>query len=244
MTGSSRVDRDAAVRRVVIPCENAHLGCRELDGTLATPHGARAIVVFVHGSGSSRLSRPDRFVARALGRSGYATLLFDLLAPEEVTVHEMPRRTPFTVETLAPRVIAATRWLERDPVTRRLRVGYFGAGTGAAAALIAAAALQDRVGAVVTRAGRPDLVDPATLGEIPAPVLLLVSHRDRHELAVNRQALAALRNARLELVPGASGRFGERGALAAVALVTAEWLARHLRASGAAEDDVVRQPAH
>jgi pimeloyl-ACP methyl ester carboxylesterase len=216
-------DHDATVgtraRAVAIPA-----GGRRLEGELDLPPGAAGAVVFAHGSGSSRFSPRNRFVARCLREAGLATLLIDLLGPDEAE----DRRKVFDIELLAERLQAAAGWLARDPGARPLRLGYFGASTGAAAALVAAARRPERVGAVVSRGGRPDLAR-ADLPDVAAPTLLIVGGRDEDVLELNRQALALLRCPReLVIVPGATHLFPEPGALEEVARLATDWFRRHL----------------
>ncbi len=193
-------------------------------GTLAVPAGARGAVVFAHGSGSSRYSPRNRRVAAALRGSGLATLLVDLLTPEEAE-REAFR---FDVALLALRLAAATRWLRGEPGTSELAVGYFGASTGAAAAL-AAAARDPAVFAVVSRGGRPDLCDPAVLARVRAPTLLLVGERDEVVRELNRRALGHLGGPKeLVVVPGATHLCEEPGAREEVSRLAAGWFASHL----------------
>ncbi len=196
----------------------------DLPGTLRLPLGAEAVVVFVHGSGSSRLSPRNMEVAEALNDFGFATLLFDLLTPDEAE----DRANVFDIALLAERVIGAMQWLDHDPSTRKLRIGLFGASTGAAAALVAAARDHSRVEAVVSRGGRPDLA-AAALERVRAPTLLLVGGADEAVLGLNRKAFDRLRCEKsLVVVPGATHLFPERGALAAVVRHAGEWFARHI----------------
>ncbi|MFI6086164.1 phosphoribosyltransferase family protein [Streptomyces sp. NPDC051217] len=197
-----------------------------LAGDLALPAGATAVVMFAHGSGSSRHSPRNRSVAAALRDAGLGTLLFDLLTPAE----EADRANVFAIDTLARRLSGATRWLrERESVP----IGYFGASTGAAAALRAAADDDASVGAVVSRGGRPDLAAPR-LGDVRAPTLLIVGGHDTLVLDLNRAAQTELRcENRLEIVPGATHLFEESGALDQVADLARAWFIRHLTAGGA-----------
>ncbi len=195
-----------------------------LAGSLQIPKNAKALVVFAHGSGSSRLSPRNVAVARALSDRGIATLLFDLLTPAE----EADRANVFDIALLADRLIDAVRWLDREPSVAKLPLGLFGASTGAAAALVAAARLPHRVGAVVSRGGRPDLAGDA-LDTVRAPTLLIVGGADYGVIELNEQALARLRAPKaLEIVPGASHLFPEPGALEAVIGFAAKWFGRHL----------------
>jgi pimeloyl-ACP methyl ester carboxylesterase len=210
------------VREVIIP----PIG---LAGTLHVPAAAMALIVFAHGSGSSRLSPRNRAVAHALNLRGMATLLFDLLTPPE----EADRANVFDVRLLAERLVDVIKWLEVEPPVATLPLGLFGASTGAAAALVAAATIPDRVGAVVSRGGRPDLAGDA-LGRVRAPTLLIVGGADFGVIELNEQALAQLRVPKaLEIVPGASHLFPEEGALEAVIELAARWFEQHLaRAAG------------
>jgi len=209
-------DRTSTVR---IP-----LGAVELEGELIVPAGAKGVVVFVHGSGSSRHSSRNKFVAGELRRAGFATLLFDLLTEEEDEVYE----TRFDIGLLTERLLAVTEWLGRQPDAKGLAVGYFGASTGAAAALKAAAALGDEVKAVVSRGGRPDLAAP-DLGRVPAPTLLVVGGADDAVIELNEQAYAELQCVKeTSIVPGATHLFEEPGALEEVARLAVDWFAKHL----------------
>ncbi|MEX2556157.1 MAG: phosphoribosyltransferase family protein [Actinomycetota bacterium] len=196
-----------------------------LAGDLTLPADPVGVIVFAHGSGSSRLSPRNRFVARALNEGRLATLLFDLLT----TAEEIDRANVFDIELLAGRLVEATRWLQTRRDVRGLPIGYFGASTGAAAALWAAANLGAAIAAVVSRGGRPDLARE-TLHQVRAPTLLIVGGRDEAVLALNRQAQAALQCANaLEVVPGATHLFEEPGALDRVAQLARNWFVRFLR---------------
>lgn len=193
-----------------------------LAGDLALPEGAGAVVVFAHGSGSSRHSPRNRSVAASLNRAGLGSLLFDLLTPAE----EADRANVFDIETLGRRLADATRWLQQhlQPVT----IGYFGASTGAAAALWAAAAADADIGALVSRGGRPDLAGPR-LADVRAPTLLVVGGRGTTVLGLNQQAQRELRcENRLDIIPGATHLFEEPGALDEVAGLAREWFTKHL----------------
>jgi putative phosphoribosyl transferase len=201
-----------------------------LEGDLTLPEGAYSIVAFAHGSGSSRFSPRNRFVAGLLNRAGLATLLFDLLTAEEDARDELDAHLRFDIDFLAERLLAATEWLLSQSVTRHLRVGYFGSSTGAAAALVAAAELSKIVGAVVSRGGRPDLAGDA-LERISSPVLFIVGGHDFGVIELNQAALARLRLStenELVIVPGATHLFEEPGALDEVARFAAGWFVRHL----------------
>jgi len=207
-------------------------GRASLDGDLTLPPGARGVVLFAHGSGSSRHSSRNRYVAQELRRSALGTLLMDLLTSEEEAVDARTGHLRFDIDLLAERLGAATDWLRDDPRTSRLAVGYFGASTGGGAALLAAADRPAGVGAVVSRGGRPDLAG-AALPRVQAPTLLIVGGRDEPVIEMNREALAGLRcEKRLEIVPGATHLFEERGALEEVARLAAGWFARHLAGGG------------
>ncbi|HSR24665.1 MAG TPA: dienelactone hydrolase family protein [Candidatus Eisenbacteria bacterium] len=214
---------------VSIPVGGAHLA-----GDLSIPAQAEGVVLFAHGSGSSRRSPRNRFVAGRLQDAGLATLLMDLLTPaEEVLDEESAGRLRFDIRFLARRLEAASSWLARGSGTAGLRLGYFGASTGAAAALVAAAEWTGEVGAIVSRGGRPDLAGRA-LGAVRAPTLLVVGGDDDAVIPLNRQALDRLRcEKRLEIVPGATHLFEEPGTLERVAELAAGWFSRHLGARGA-----------
>lgn len=203
-----------------------------LEGSLCVPDAATGIVLFVHGSGSSRRSPRNRFVAEVLRSAGVATLLFDLLTSSEEILDQRTATLRFDIDLLAKRLIAATAWTKRNPRTKALRVGYFGASTGAAAALVAAATLGDSIGAVVSRGGRPDLAGTA-LDLVHAPILLIVGGADHQVLELNRRAQAQMQHAKTELfvVPRASHLFPEPGALEEVARIAASWFKRYLTSS-------------
>jgi pimeloyl-ACP methyl ester carboxylesterase len=195
-----------------------------LQGNLVVPEQAIGVVLFAHGSGSSRLSPRNRFVAELLQTQGCATLLFDLLTPVEAA----DRALVFDIQLLAGRLRQATRWVETDDDVARLPLGYFGASTGAAAALVAAAHEQDRVRAVVSRGGRPDLAADF-LPLVDAPTLLIVGGADAGVIELNEFALRRLGGTRqLEIVPGAGHLFEEPGTLEQVGKLAADWFALHL----------------
>jgi dienelactone hydrolase len=199
-----------------------------LEGNLSLPEGASAVVLFAHGSGSGRHSPRNRHVARVLNEAKLATLLIDLLTPEEEVLDRLIAHLRFDIDLLARRLVHATDWLTHQSDTRRLRIGYFGASTGAAAALLAAAELPDLVGAVVSRGGRPDLAGPA-LPRVRAPTLLIVGGNDVQVIQLNRIALAQmLCEKQLVIIPGATHLFEEPGALDEVARLAREWFRRHL----------------
>jgi len=219
----------APAHEVAIP-----VGAVTLEGSLTVPAHARGLVLFAHGSGSGRRSPRNLEVARRLHDAGLATLLFDLLTGDEAAVDEVDARHRFDVARLASRLLGATTWARRHRATHALPFGYFGASTGAAAALVAAAARPDDVGAVVSRGGRPDLAGDAALGAVRAPTLLIVGGADEEVLELNRRALARMHApARLEVVRGATHLFEEHGALDEVARLAASWFLRHLAATRA-----------
>lgn len=199
-----------------------------IEGDLTLPPGARGIVLFAHGSGSSRHSPRNRSVAGALQQGGLATLLMDLLTLDEEALDEVTLHLRFDINLLAGRLAAAMRWVQTQPATRGLPAGYFGASTGAAAALVAAGRDPDTVRAVVSRGGRPDLAGDC-LPEVRAPTLLLVGGNDRVVIDLNRQALQQLRaHAELKIIPGATHLFEEPGALEEVARLAIAWFEEHL----------------
>jgi putative phosphoribosyl transferase len=200
----------------------------ELEGNLGVPEGAGSIVLFAHGSGSGRHSPRNRSVARGLREAGHATLLIDLLTPDEEAVDLHSGQLRFDIGLLAERLARTTDWLMENPETRDLRIGYFGASTGAGAALVAAAERPEAVGAVVSRGGRPDLASDA-LPLVKAPTLLIVGENDEPVMGMNREALERLgTEKRLEVVAGATHLFEEPGALEEVARLAAGWFARYL----------------
>jgi putative phosphoribosyl transferase len=195
-----------------------------LPGDLVVPEGSRGVVVFAHGSGSSRRSPRNVAVADTLNRSGLSTLLFDLLLPEEAE----DRSLVFDVELLAGRLESAARWVPDRSGLGDVPLAFFGASTGAAAALVAAARLENEVSSVVSRGGRPDLAGDA-LERVRAPTLLIVGSEDRDVLELNRQAERRIRaETRLEVIPGAGHLFEEPGALETVAELAAAWIERNL----------------
>ena len=201
-----------------------------VHGDLAIPAPCRGVVVFAHGSGSSRTSPRNRMVAAVLQDAGFATLLMDLLTEAEEQVDLRTRQLRFDIDLLAGRLVAAARWLATEGSLRQQPVGYFGASTGAAAALVAAAQHPDGIAAVVSRGGRPDLAG-AYLSAVAAPTLLIVGGRDDVVLALNREAAARMTaECRIEVLPGATHLFGEPGALEAVAHLASGWFATHLGA--------------
>jgi putative phosphoribosyl transferase len=199
-----------------------------LEGNLSIPERTTGLVLFAHGSGSSRHSPRNRYVAQVLQDAGLATLLIDLLTPDEERVDMRTAQLRFDIGLLAEHLVGATDWLNQQPDTSQLRVGYFGASTGGGAALVAAAQLPQAVGAVVSRGGRPDLAGPA-LPQVQAPTLLIVGGNDVPVIAMNQQAMAQLRaEKQLAIVPGATHLFEEPGALEEVARLARDWFLRYL----------------
>ena len=207
-----------------------------LEGDLGVTEGARGVIVFAHGSGSSRFSPRNRFVATVLNSAKLATMLVDLLTSEEERVDDRTARLRFDIGLLAERVTAVTDWVTSDPRTRGLPIGYFGASTGAAAALVAAAERANTVRAVVSRGGRPDLAGPA-LPHVRAPTLLVVGGEDDLVIELNREAMRDLRcEKRMVIVPRATHLFEEPGALENVSRLAREWFETYLpRLSAPAE---------
>lgn len=203
-------------------------GGARLVGDLCVPSGARGLVIFAHGSGSSRFSPRNRFVADELQRSGLGTLLIDLLMRREEEVDNVTAELRFDLPMLGERLIAIIDWLAEQPSARALKLGLFGASTGAAAALVAAAE-RPQVAAVVSRGGRPDLAG-AALPRVQAPTLLIVGGNDLAVMKLNREALGRLRGEkRMDIVPGATHLFEEPGTLEQVAELAQEWFARWFR---------------
>jgi pimeloyl-ACP methyl ester carboxylesterase len=216
--------REPSVRPVHIPT-----GVVSLAGDLTIPAEATGVVLFAHGSGSSRHSPRNKFVARTIQAAGTATLLFDLLSPAEDREDAIDGHLRFNIGLLAMRLVNAARWISDQAETRHLGMGCFGASTGGAAAIVAAAELGPLVQAVVSRGGRPDLAGDA-LSRVDSPTLLIVGELDRHVLQLNRDAYAQLRcQKQLVLVPGATHLFEEPGALEEVASLATEWFKRCLQ---------------
>ena len=200
-----------------------------LSGELNVPQKALGLVLFAHGSGSSRNSPRNQSVARVLREAGVGTLLFDLLTVEEEQAEAYTRHLRFDIPFLAERLVAATRWVLDEATTSNLNLGYFGASTGAAAALVAAANLDEAIRAVVSRGGRPDLAGDALEG-VNAPTLLIVGAQDTQVLAMNEEAHDRLRCQKaLRIIPGATHLFEEPGTLEQVAQMASEWFAEHLQ---------------
>ena len=205
---------------VQIPADSTRL-----EGSLAIPGQAKGLVVFAHGSGSSRFSPRNNFVAQVLRQADIGTLLMDLLTQQEDSAYE----TRFNIDLLTERLLLATRWVQEQPRTKDLKIGYFGASTGAAAALKAAAIEGSKIGAVVSRGGRPDLAGEA-LTRVQAPTLLIVGGSDTVVLQLNREALAKLKGEKkLVIIPGATHLFEEPGALEEVARLATEWFKQYLQ---------------
>jgi putative phosphoribosyl transferase len=220
-TAHTRESRQSSVRISVPPVV--------LDGSLALPAGARGVVLFAHGSGSSRHSPRNRYVAETLYQGGVGTLLFDLLTQEEEEIDARTAELRFDIPLLTQRLVGATDWLASQAATRELEVGYFGASTGGGAALVAAAERPHVVGAVVSRGGRPDLAGSA-LARVQAPTLLIVGGEDAPVIVMNREAFSELRcQKKLEIVPGATHLFEEPGTLEAVARLARDWFVEYLR---------------
>jgi len=213
------MSREIIEELVKIPAASA-----TLEGFLELPEGTKAIVVFAHGSGSSRHSKRNRYVAGVLHEAGIGTLLFDLLSPEE----DMAYENRFNIGLLAERLRAATNWLRDKPKTGNLVTGYFGSSTGAAAALTAAAGEENKIAAIVSRGGRPDLA-PDALPKVQSPTLLIVGGLDDVVIVLNKQAYALLTcEKEMRIVPGATHLFEEQGKLQEVAGLAAEWFSRFL----------------
>jgi putative phosphoribosyl transferase len=204
-----------------------------LSGNLTIPENAMALVLFAHGSGSSRHSPRNQFVARTLNRAGLGTLLFDLLTPEEEALDIYTREHRFNIGLLAERLVHATKWARQQEETGDQRIGYFGSSTGGAAALVAAAELPPDVGAVVSRGGRPDLAGDA-LPKVQGPTLLIVGSNDDIVIELNEMARVQMRcEVKLEIIPGATHLFEEPGALEHVAKLASDWFVDHLGAGSA-----------
>jgi putative phosphoribosyl transferase len=199
-----------------------------LSGNLTIPENTKGLVLFAHGSGSSRHSPRNQFVARTINRAGLGTLLFDLLTPEEEALDIYTREHRFNISLLAERLVHATSWTGQQAQTRDLRIGYFGSSTGGAAALVAAAELPKDVGAVVSRGGRPDLAGDA-LPRVQAPTLLIVGGNDDTVIELNQMARDQMHcEVKLEIIPGAAHLFEEAGALEQVAKLASDWFSLHL----------------
>ncbi len=205
-------------------------GTVELEGFLTVPKSATGLVVFVHGSGSSRFSQRNQYVAELFNRAGLATLLFDLLTPEENTIDTMTREYRFDIDLLSERTIATVDWITDQIPLENLSIGLFGASTGAAAALMTAKARANEIECVVSRGGRPDLAVPA-LPEVIAPTLLIVGSRDMDVLHLNQLAKHAMKcECELITIEGATHLFEELGTLKAAAVAAREWFLKYLEA--------------
>ena len=220
-----------------MPKREIRIGAKgvELEGELVIPTGAEGLVLFAHGSGSSRHSPRNQYVAGVLREAGTGTLLFDLLTPEEEQAELRTRHFRFDIALLAERLIDATAWVRKDHGNCGLNIGYFGSSTGAAAALVAAAMPGNSISAVVSRGGRPDLAGDS-LEQVAAPTLLIVGGDDVPVIGMNQEAFDRLRCQKdLRIVPGASHLFEEPGTLEAVARMASKWFVDHLqeRTSGA-----------
>ncbi len=227
---SSSVSDSGGGQEVRIPADRV-----VLEGNLGAPLEARGVVMFAHGSGSSRHSPRNRYVAQVLQQAGIATLLFDLLTREEEPIDRRAADLRFDIPRLAQRLIQATDWLSMQPKIGELKIGYFGASTGAAAALVAAAEIPHQIAAVVSRGGRPDLA-ASFLPRVQAPTLLLVGGEDPVVLDLNSQTLTELRcEKRLEVIMGATHLFDEPGALEEVARLARDWFDRHF---GRRQDEI------
>jgi pimeloyl-ACP methyl ester carboxylesterase len=195
-----------------------------LEGDLGIPRGAQALVIFAHGSGSSRHSKRNKYVAQVLRETGLGTLLFDLLTKEEDTIYE----NRFNIPLLTKRLLSTTRWVREQTLTKKLKIGYFGASTGAAAALIAAIDPAAGISAIVSRGGRPDLAERA-LEHVQSPTLFIVGGDDYVVIELNQQAHKLMKAEKeLRIIPGASHLFEEPGTLEKVAHLAAEWFKKHL----------------
>ncbi len=204
------------------------IGKHILEGILSIPKASQGIVLFAHGSGSSRFSPRNNFVAHKLNQAGLATLLFDLLTSEEEVVDVFTRKHRFDIKLLTERLAAATHWVLSNPEAQKLNIGYFGSSTGAAAALMAAAQLQEKIGAVVSRGGRPDLAGTALKG-VEAPTLLIVGGYDNTVITLNEEASQQLSCEKdLVVIEGATHLFEEPGTLEKVAETAADWFVKHL----------------
>jgi dienelactone hydrolase len=199
-----------------------------LSGTLHLPKSAGALVLFAHGSGSSRHSPRNQFVARTLNDAGLATLLFDLLTQQEEAIDMQTRELRFNIHLLAERLVHVTKWVKQQAQTCDFRIGYFGSSTGGAAPLVAAVDVPQDVGAVVSRGGRPDLAGEA-LPKVQAPTLLIVGSNDDIVIELNEQARDRMHcEVKLEIIPGATHLFEEPGTLEKVAQVASNWFVKHI----------------
>jgi dienelactone hydrolase len=203
---------------------NIKLGKLTLQGIINVPEGAKSLIVFAHGSGSSRLSPRNNFVAEILQKNNFATLLFDLLTEKEDEIYE----NRFDIDLIAKRLIEATEWLLKNPETKNLAIGYFGASTGSAAAIKAAIVLKKEIKAVVSRGGRPDLAIDV-ISNLKAPILLIVGGNDQEVIELNQKACEKIEcPKKTEIIPGATHLFEEPGALEKAADIAAEWFLKYL----------------
>ncbi len=223
-----------AMTHIIVTGQNAHeteqiqLGKVTLRGQIDVPQGATGIVLFAHGSGSSRLSPRNQLVSRIFRTAGLATLLFDLMSPEEEETDMRTRHLRFDIKLLAGRLTEAAKWLNEHPLTVGLKIGYFGSSTGAAAALVSATQLPDKIGAIVSRGGRPDLAGDA-LAKVKCPTLLIVGEKDPNVLGLNQQAVKRLEcEKELVTIPGAGHLFEEPGTLEKAAALASDWFKNHL----------------
>jgi dienelactone hydrolase len=225
MFRSAQQDRK---RNPMVTEVRVHTGRAVVPGNLTIPERAVALVLFAHGSGSSRHSPRNQFVARTLNQAGLATLLFDLLTPEEEAIDLHTREHRFNISLLAERLKYASKWAAQQEQTRNLRLGYFGSSTGGAAALVAAAELSQLIGAVVSRGGRPDLAGDF-LSKVQSPTLLIVGGNDHVVIELNEMARHQMHcEVKLEIVPGATHLFEEPGALEKVAKLASDWFTLYL----------------
>jgi pimeloyl-ACP methyl ester carboxylesterase len=226
--GARRIAGNLSKRPINLKTEvKIPAGMVTLEGNLVVPKGAMMLVLFVHGSGSSRHSPRNQFVAQVLNRSGLATLLFDLLTPEEETEDMHTAQYRFNIGLLAERLVQATQWTRDQQPTSDLRIGYFGSSTGGAAGLVAAAERPHDIRAIVSRGGRPDLAGDA-LARVQAPTLLIVGGHDKVVLELNKQAEQKMRcEVKLAIIPGATHLFEEPGALDRVAQLASNWFLHH-----------------
>jgi dienelactone hydrolase len=221
------VEEKAAISREVRIAADSIM----LPGELSIPSRAEGLVLFAHGSGSSRHSPRNQYVAQVIRKAGVGTLLLDLLTREEERIDLQTRRLRFDIALLARRLAGATKWLKKRKETSHLRVGYFGASTGGGAALVAAAEMGDEVGAVVSRGGRPDMAGEA-LSRVASPTLLIVGGLDEAVIRLNEEALGKLQCVKeLKIVPSATHLFEEPGKLEEVARLATDWFQRHLRSA-------------
>lgn len=203
-------------------------GAARLEGSLVVPAAAQGIILFAHGSGSSRHSPRNRYVAQVLNNAGLATLLIDLLTAEEEIIDRRTHHLRFDIGLLASRLVGATDWLQQNPMTQSLKIGYFGASTGSAAALIAATERREVISAIVSRGGRPDLAGTA-LTRVHTPTLLIVGGNDPIVLDLNHKALARITAEKyLQIIPGATHLFEEPGTLEQVTQLASQWFQRYL----------------